>query len=77
MINLSNIDRVPVSIIHPISDTICDASYAEYTFTEIGTNEKYLRWENGFDHLIFALGVSKGVVTRLVETIETGTTVAA
>ena len=44
---------------------------------EIGTNEKYLRWENGFDHLIFSLGVSKGVVTRLAETIETGSTVAA
>ena len=34
-VNLSNIDRVPVSIVHPISDETCDVESIEWTYAQM------------------------------------------
>ena len=71
-VNLSNIDRVPVSIVHPIQDEICDTTMIEWTYAQMQQQEKYLRFEHG-GHLKFALASNDGYVQRMVETIEYGT----
>ena len=76
IIDYANIDRVPVTHIHPIEDTICDPVMAEYHFTQLGTKEKYLSWEKG-GHVIFYTNVYDDKVTRIVSAIENGFTVAS
>ena len=87
LVDLGNIDRVPVSIVMPISDQACSTEMTEMVYTQLGTKEKYIRWEHG-THLqfigrqdpIFGLPIfrqSDTYMTRLVETIEYGTVQAA
>ena len=69
---MKNIDRVPVSLVHPIFDRICPTTLAEYTFAQIASPEKYMRFEPG-NHGIFQYYATKDYVDRMVQTIETGT----
>ena len=34
-VNVSNIDRVPVSIVVPVADEVCDPALSEWIYTEI------------------------------------------
>ena len=72
LVDLRNIDRVPVSLVHPVFDRLCPVPLAEYTYSQIASYEKYMRYEHG-NHLIFGLAATKDAVDRMVQTIETGT----
>lgn len=72
-VDLSRIDRVPVSIVHPVADGLCDPVMIEWTYTLVRSKEKYIRFEKG-GHLLFALDSSDDLLQRMVETIEFGTT---
>ena len=72
-VNLSNIDRVPVSIVHPLSDELCDPTMIEWTYAQMQQQEKFIRFEHG-GHLLFALQASDDLVLNMVETTEYGTT---
>ena len=60
-VNLSNIDRVPVSIVHPIQDEVCDASMIEWTYAQMQQEEKHLRFEHG-GHLLFVFSSANDYV---------------
>ena len=60
-VNLSNIDRTPVSIVMPIKDEICDPDMIEWTYAQMQQEEKYLRFEHG-GHGIFSLYSSDSYV---------------
>ena len=53
-------------------DRLCPAAQAEYTYNQIASKEKYIRFEHG-NHAIFAFYTSRDYVDRMVQTIETGT----
>ena len=72
-VNLSNIDRVPVSIVHAIQDESCDPTMIEWTYAQMQQEEKFIRFEHG-GHTKFALASSDDYVQRMVETIDYGTT---
>lgn len=76
IVDYANIDRVPVTHIHPIEDTLCDPVIAEYQFAQLGTKEKYLSWEKG-GHISFYIEMYDDKVTRIVSAIENGFTVAS
>ena len=71
-IHLSNIDRVPVSMVHPIADELCDPIMMEYTYAQIQSEDKHMILEKG-GHLLFGFGSTPDFVQRMVDTIETGT----
>ena len=75
-IELSNIDRVPVSLIHAISDETVDVTGAEWTYVQIQSKDKHIRFEHG-GHMLFAYETKSSFTDRMVETIETGNTVDA
>ena len=73
LIDLSNIDRVPISIVHPINDLRCEVEFnAEYAFNQVRSPEKYLRFEDA-NHYTFIYYGKMDFMRRLAETIETGT----
>ena len=72
LVELKNIDRVPVSVVHPVFDRRCSTAHAEYTYSQIASKEKYIRFELG-NHLIFSFKATRDYIDRMVETIETGT----
>ena len=59
-------------MVHPIADELCDPIMMEWTFAQIQSEEKYLRFESN-GHSRFAFGSTPDFVQRMVETIETGT----
>ena len=71
-VNLGNIDRVPVSIVHAIQDESCDPTMIEWTYAQMQQEEKFIRFEHG-GHTLFALASSDDYVQRIVETIDYGT----
>ena len=75
-IELSNIDRVPVSIIHAIQDETVDFTGAEWTYVQIQSKDKHIRFEHG-GHMLFNYETKSSFTDRMVETIETGSTVDA
>ena len=72
LVELKNIDRVPVSLVHPVFDRKCPIPQAEYIYSQIASQEKYMRFEHG-NHMIFAFYATQDYVDRMVQTIETGT----
>ena len=60
-IDLSKIDRVPVSIVHPMEDEVCDLTMTEWAYAQMQQQEKYLRFEHG-GHLKFATASSDDYV---------------
>lgn len=76
-VNLSNIDRVPVSIVMAIQDEVCDPTMLEWTFAQMQQEEKYIRFEHG-GHLLFGLrfNTPQSYLQRMVETIDYGTTIS-
>ena len=48
-VDLSKIDRVPVSIVAPVSDQKCPVEFAEWIYDQITSEEKYIRIE-GSNH---------------------------
>ena len=71
-VDLSNIDRVPVSIVQPIQDEVCDTTMIEWTYAQMQQEEKYLRFEHG-GHLKFGFSRSnENYLERMVETIDYG-----
>ena len=66
-----------------INDSVCGIEGGEMAFYQLGTKEKYIRWEH-YDHFIFVaipdpifgiplLRHGDKFMTRMVETIEFGT----
>ena len=76
-IDLSAVDRTPVSFIHPITDTICPVHEAEEVYAKITAPNSHFRVMRSlidFDHLTPFLGTfSAEFVERMLETIETST----
>ena len=72
LVDLRNIDRVPVTIFMPTSDSICPSTKAEEHF-ELISSEKYLVWQYG-DHGVFPELRSDAFMDRLEEIINTGNT---
>ena len=75
-VDLGNIDRVPVSLVVPVADEICSPDMAEWHYTQIQSEQKYIRFEHG-GHSIFSYQNSADLMNRLVETIEFGTSSAS
>ena len=74
LVDLSNIDRVPVSMVLAVNDSTCDLPTAEMAYSQITVEEKYLRYEQGA-HITFEYKTNPQFLTRMLETIETGTVV--
>ena len=76
-VNLTNIDKVPVTIVHPVQDEVCDSTMVEWTYAQMQQEEKYIRFEHG-GHLLFAIrfNTPDAYMQRMVETIDHGTTVS-
>ena len=72
MVDLSNIDRVPVTIFMPTDDSVCPSDKAVEHF-ELIQSEKYLVWEYG-DHGVFYWYSDDEFMDRLEEIIITGNT---
>ena len=71
-IELSNIDRVPVTLVHTMDDESCPMEMAEWHLSEIRSPDKFIRFERG-SHYKFGYASWDGLVERMVQTIETGT----
>ena len=52
LVDLTKIDRVPVSIVMPVADEVCDPIMAEWHFAQIQSPDKHIRFEHG-GHTIF------------------------
>ena len=72
LVDLGNIDRVPVTIFMPTSDSACPSPKAEEHF-EMIQSEKYLVWQAG-DHGVFIWLYDDEFMDRLEEIIKTGNT---
>ena len=72
LVDLSNIDRVPVSVVLASNDGTCDNDGGEFTYSQIASKEKYLRYERG-GHTLFWSRSDEAFMDRMVDTIETGT----
>ena len=59
-----------------ISDETVDVTGAEWTYVQIQSKDKHIRFEHG-GHMLFAYETKSSFTDRMVETIETGTTVDA
>lgn len=62
---MSNIDRVPISIVHAVSDETCDVTTAEWTYTQVQSPDKHIRFEHG-GHMLFNAAFKKDYVDRMV-----------
>lgn len=69
--DLGKIDRVPVSMVVPVSDTTCAVPFSEWVFEEIRSPEKFIRFERG-DHGLPSWKSTPAFIERMVQTIETG-----
>ena len=65
MIDLGNIDRVPVSIVHSLDDSRCSTEMAEWFYAQIKSDDKYIRFEMG-DHYLFSYPALSPWMDRLV-----------
>ena len=74
LVDLGNIDRVPVTIFMPTSDSACPSPKAEEHF-EMIQSEKYLVWQAG-DHGVFIWLYDDEFMDRLEEIIKTGDTIS-
>ena len=74
LVDLGNIDRVPVSLVVFTADTTCPAHQAEFIYSQIKSENSYFRYENGMHITAFWYGTDT-FITHMVETIETGTSV--
>ena len=73
LVDLSKIDRVPVSILHPINDYRCEVELnAEWAFNQVKTPDKHLRFED-IIHYTFIYYGGWSFMQRLAETVEVGT----
>ena len=70
-VDLGAINEVPVSLIVASNDEACSVPYAERIFEEMQNAEKYIRYEEGFNHTDFIVGDS-AFTDRMVDTIEFG-----
>lgn len=76
LVPLSNIDRVPVSIVHAPGDTRCPIAFAEWIFTEITTPDKHFVVNNGIHYTVQF--TSDPVFTDIIEeTVKTGSLAGA
>ena len=62
---MSKIDRVPVSIVQPLSDEVCDPIMIEWAYTQVQSEEKYIRFEHG-GHFLFFYEIKSGFIDRMV-----------
>ena len=72
LVELSKIDRVPVSMVISMEDDICPVSLSEWHFNQIRSKDKFIRFERG-GHTVYSWRTYEGFITRMVETIEFGT----
>ena len=73
IVDLAIIDRVPITLVLPTADTLCEFPLFEKHFTQIKSPQTYLRFEKG-GHVYPAGHKSKEFIQRMVETVELGTT---
>ena len=71
-VDLTKIDRVPVSIVHSVSDETCDPVMIEWTYAQVQSPDKHIRFEHG-GHSLYNYETKSSFVDRMVQTIEFGT----
>ena len=72
LVDLSQIDRVPVTFVIPIDDEVCAPELHEAWFAAISAPDSYIRYERG-GHGIFWYKSGNAFLRRMVQTIESGT----
>ena len=65
LVDLSKIDRVPVSFVVAIGDGLCPPELHEAWFASMTTPEKYIRFERG-GHMIFWFKADDAFLRRMV-----------
>ena len=60
-----------MAMVNGINDVTCDPTMAEYVYSQLGTEDKHLNWEQG-GHEMFFLNIFDPLIDRLVSAIETG-----
>lgn len=71
LVNVSKIDRVPVSFVVAIGDKLCPPILHERWFAQVTAPDSHIRFERG-GHLIFYFKADDAFMRRMVQTIETG-----
>ena len=68
IVDLGNIDRVPITLVHTIEDAACSIEAAEWHYTQIKSPDKFIRMEGGgsLSHYKFAWASWDGLVERMV-----------
>ena len=70
-VELSNINRVPVSIVVSMNDQTCPPEYPEWHYAEITSPEKYIRYEQG-RHWIYSIKTTRPFIERMAQTLDSG-----
>ena len=71
IIDLTKIDRVPVSFVVSASDGLCPPDIPMWMYSQI-QSEKHIRFEHG-GHIIYSWKADEAFIQRMIDTIETGT----
>ena len=64
-VDLTKIDRVPVSIVHSVSDETCDPVMIEWTYAQVQSPDKHIRFEHG-GHSLYNYETKSSFVDRMV-----------
>ena len=72
IVDLGNIDRVPVTLVHALDDAGCSIEAAEWHYSQIRSPDTFIRMEIGA-HIVFGWAFWDSLTERMVQTIETGT----
>ena len=76
LVDLKKIDRVPISIVHPIVDLRCEVELnAEWVYNQIQSKDKHIQFIN-LNHYSFIYRGDWDLMVRLANTIETGKSLA-
>ena len=59
---MRNIDRVPVSLVHPVFDRLSPVPLAEYTYSQITSQEKFMRYEQPYTNISVGKSVEGNVL---------------
>ena len=71
MVDMSKIDRVPVSLIMGIKDDLCRTEQHEFYFHQIKSPNSHIQYMRG-GHLVFFFRADDAFLRRMIQTIETG-----
>lgn len=71
LLDLSKVDRVPVTVVSAIMDGLCPTELADWFYNQINSPEKYIWFEKGGHGAPGSKG-HEAHIRRMVQTIENG-----